>query len=61
VREGVSHASEMAIVGDAAAFHAGISRFRDVGVAEFGAALVGSLEEELRTIALLGEVAEAFR
>lgn len=61
VREGVSHASEMAIVGDADAMRDGIARFRDVGVAEFGAALVGSLEEELRTIAMLGEVAAEFR
>ena len=61
VREGVSHASEMAIVGGADAMRDGIARFRDAGVAEFGAALVGTLEEELRTIAMLGEVAAEFR
>lgn len=60
-REGLAHPADMGVIGDERAFRAGIERLRDVGVSEFGAALFGDREEQLRTIAQLGAIAAELR
>ena len=60
-REGVEHAADMAFIGDENAIRAGIERLRDAGATEFGAALFGDREEQLRTIRVLGGVATTLR
>lgn len=61
VREGVAHPGDMGIVGGPDAFIAGAKRLRDAGATELGAALFGDREEQLRTIAQLGEIAAELR
>jgi len=60
-REGIEHAADMALIGDERVIRAGVERLRDAGATEFGAALFGDREEQLRTIRVLGEVAAALR
>ena len=60
-REGLAHPGDMALIGGHDVIRAGIERLRDAGATEFGAALFGDREEQLRTIRVLGEVAASLR
>jgi len=60
-REGLDHPADMSLIGGHDAIRRGIERLRDAGATEFGAALFGDREEELRTIRVLGEVAAQLR
>ena len=54
-REGATHPAEVSLVGDEVALRAGIQRLKDIGVTDFGAAIVAEDDAEFdRTLEFLG-------